>query len=87
MYWTLTIKVADKKGNPGEGAELSVLNANEKEVINQKTGNDGILKAELAEYSKDGSAIHSQSPYTIISGSKKEKGILNCNKELIIIRN
>lgn len=84
--WTLTLRVVDKKGVAVKDAEIIITDNNKNEILRQKTGNDGILKTELTEYSAKGPVIKSFSPFTVMTGKTKSSVLLNCNKEIVLER-
>jgi hypothetical protein len=85
VYWTLAIKVVNKAGQPINDTEIRILDKSKKEIIHQKTGNEGILKVELLDYAVDGVEKTSHSPYTVIAGKKKMEVELNINSEITLI--
>jgi adenine-specific DNA methylase len=86
VYWTLHIKVINKKGVAVENAEIRILDKNGIEVATQKTDENGSLSVELPEYSLDGSDKTFLSPYTIIAGKKKIEVQLNKNIDSTIVK-
>jgi hypothetical protein len=84
VWWTLKVKVTDKKGNAVNGAEVRIQDKNGKEVARQFSDNLGFIKTELQEYSVNDKEKSSVSPFTIIVGEKKEKIVLNKNQEISI---
>ncbi len=86
VYWTLTIKVTDKKGSPSEGADVKVTDSKGIEVISTKTNKYGIIEKELIDYVVDGKIMTTYSPYIVISGNKKYVVKLDKNQELLITK-
>ncbi len=71
VYWTLKINLQDKIGKPLKDTEIVIKDRNGKEVVRQKSGNEGSLSVELPEYIVDGPARTDLSPYIISAGKKK----------------
>jgi len=86
VSWKATIRVVDKKGIPLADADVVITDINGKEFFRQKTGDDGIIKTDLPEYSVKGKEMTVFSPYTVFTGKKKTTIILNRNKEVVIIK-
>jgi hypothetical protein len=86
VSWTITIRIVDRKGNPLADAEVIITDINGKEFLKQKTGDDGIIKTDLPEYSVKGTEMTFFSPYTVTTGKKKTTITLNRNKERVIIK-
>lgn len=86
VYWTLTIKVTDKKGKPVEGAEVKVIDSKGIEVVNTKTDKNGTFEKELIELAVQGEAKTLASPYTVISGKNKYVVNLDKNQNLLIVK-
>jgi hypothetical protein len=84
VWWTLKVKVTDKKGNAIKGAEVRIQDKNGKEVARQLSDKLGIIKTELQEYSVNDKERSSVSPFTILVGEKKEKIVLNKNQDISI---
>ena len=84
VWWTLKVKVTDKKGNVIKGAEVRILDNNGNEVASQQTDNQGIIKTELKEFSVTDKQKSSETPFTVLVGEKKEKVNLNKNQEINI---
>ncbi len=85
VYWTITIHIKDKKDNPVKDTEVSILDNNGNEVLNQKTSTEGYVSSELMEYSVEGSVKTCFSPFTIIAGKKKTEVQLNKNSKLTLV--
>ena len=85
VYWTLNVRVLNKKGEAVKDAEIQILNKNGKEVISRKADKTGFLSVELLEYSVDGKEKAFLSPYTVIAGKKKQKVHLNKNIEATLV--
>ncbi len=86
VSWTITIRVVDKKGIPLADADVIISDINGKEFLRQNTGDNGIIKTDLPEYSVKGTEMTVFSPYTVTAGKKKTTVTLNRNKELVIIK-
>jgi len=80
VYWTLTVNLINKKGEEVHGAEISILDKNEKEVLIGKSDGRGSIEVELPEYTVDGDEITYLSPYSVSVGRKKEEVILNTDQ-------
>jgi hypothetical protein len=85
VYWTLTINLFNKHGIPLKETDLKLVDINGKEVLIQRTNENGSLKVELPEYLVDGDEEKYLSPYTIIAGKKKIILELNKNTETDIV--
>ncbi|MCK4991855.1 MAG: hypothetical protein KAS29_15255 [Bacteroidales bacterium] len=86
VYWTLHIKVINKKGVVVENAEIRILDKNGIVVETQRTDENGSLSVELMEYSVNGSEKTFLSPYTVIAGKKKIEVQLNKNTDSTIVK-
>lgn len=86
VFWTLTVRVIDKKGNPCEGEEVRIIDSRGEVAMNDKTDRNGIIKRELPEYSARGSDKVQYSPYTVVAGKKKKTIILGSNREVVITK-
>jgi hypothetical protein len=84
VFWTLNVRVVDKKGNPVGGADVKIMNKNGEEVAIRKTSEDGIVMDELMEYSFHKSVKTYSSPYKIVVGKANEMVNLDKNKAIII---
>ncbi|HPE74893.1 MAG TPA: hypothetical protein PLC80_02320 [Draconibacterium sp.] len=84
VWWTLKVKVTDKKGNSLKGVEVRIHDKNGNDVFRKLTDSLGIIKTELKEYSVNDKEKSPVSPFTIIVGEKKEKINLNKNQEIEI---
>jgi len=86
VFWTLTIRVTDKKGIPLEGADVKVIDLKGIEVLKTKTDKSGTIEKELIEYAAEGKSIIPSSPYIVISGKKKSVVNLDKNQNLLITK-
>ncbi len=82
VYWTLSIKVADKKGKPAKNADVTILDKNNAIVLQTKTDEYGSLQTELQEYAVTGKEKKFLSPYTVSAGGCEKKVELNKNMEI-----
>ncbi len=82
VYWTLTVTVKDKKGNPDKNCKVIVFNKSGEVVLKAKTNDSGIIIAELQEYNVDGKNMIVSSPYTVKAGRIKQQVELDKNKEI-----
>ncbi len=78
VLWTL------KVNSGAAGSEIIIIDKNGQEVVNQKTGGNGVLSVKLIEYSVDGQEKIYYSPYTVMVGHKEKEVVLNKNKEIKI---
>ena len=85
VFWTLKINLQDKKGQPLKDTEIVMTDRNGKEVVRQKSGNEGSLSVELPEYIVDGPVRTDLSPYIISAGKKKTELELKKNSEITIV--
>lgn len=83
VYWTLTVKVTDTAGKALTDREVQITDRNGREVRRAKTDKDGVLRAELPEYSVNGKSKDVLSPYTVKAGGEEKKVILDRNREVI----
>lgn len=84
VYWTLSVLVVDKKGNPVGDTDVKIFNKNGEEVASLKTMKDGTVKNELIEYTCSNSVKTYGSPYKIAAGKITETINLNKNKSIVI---
>jgi hypothetical protein len=84
VYWTLKIKVRDKKGNSVNGADVNIFDRNGKKVSNELLSEGGVISLELPEYTMKGSVKTALAPYTVKVGKKSEVVKFDQNSELII---
>lgn len=84
VFWTITVKVTDKKENPVIGAVVKIINNAGEEVVNQKTACDGTVTFELPEYMFNSRGKIYSSPYKIVAGKTSEIVYLDKNKSIII---
>ena len=84
VYWTLVVRVTDRKGNAIVNEDIEIRDAKGHEVVKLNTGDKGYAVTELKEYSLIGTEIQSISPYTVISGKERRIVNLNSNQELTI---
>lgn len=85
VFWTLIIKLIDKNGSPVPNADIHIADATGKEVIHQRSGENGLLKAELPEYFSDGAIKTFSSPYKLKVGKVLKVINLDKNIELGIV--
>ncbi len=84
VWWTLRVKVTDKKGNALEGTEVTIADKNGMEVVRLQTNPEGCIQTELKEFMLNDKEKISFSPYTVTAGRKKEQIHLNKNAEISI---
>jgi hypothetical protein len=85
VCWTLSVKVVDKAGNVIHNAPLRILDKNGTEVVNTITPADGIIHAELPEYSFKTPETIYKSPYKVIAGKKTVEVKLDKDLEITIL--
>jgi len=85
VYWTLDVKVVDKKGNPVAGADVKIFDVNGLEVSSSISSETGLISKELPEFSMKGSVKTSLAPYSVKVGKKSEVIKLNQNSELTLV--
>jgi len=78
VFWTLKINAKDK------GAEIKIVDKNGKEAMSRKVPENGGLSIELPEYTVDGDVKVIYSPYTIVTGDKKQVVELKKNSTIEI---
>jgi hypothetical protein len=83
VYWTLTVKVKDKNGNPVKSAEVSISEISGLNAFHAKTDDTGIISTELLEYAMNGKEKKISSPYTVSVGDTKKVIELDGNKEVV----
>lgn len=81
-YWTLQVKIGDKKGDPVKNGHVIISNKNGLVVLESKTDQYGRIKAELPEYPADGKEKIYSSPYTVRTRKMEKKIELNRNTEI-----
>lgn len=84
VYWTLDIKVTNKKGKLTEGAEIKIFDRNGKIVNNSKSTATGLVRLQLPEYFMKGLIKEELSPYTVNIGRESKIVILSQNSELTL---
>jgi hypothetical protein len=83
--WTLTVKVADARGQPVKEAEVAILSdAEGREAARLKTDEKGLAKAMLPEYRVSGTEKKTCCGYTVKAGGKEEKVTLDQDREVAI---
>ena len=82
VYWTLQVKVTDKKGTSVKNAEVTVRDKNGSVVLQTKTDEYGKLKTELPEYSVNGKEKNYSSPYTVSTSDCEKKITLDKNTSI-----
>ena len=85
VFWTLTVKVVDKTGKPVYGADVRILDKRGREMLNTKTSVDGIIEAQLPEYSFISPEVTFNSPFKVIVGKKTIEVKLDKNMEIKIL--
>lgn len=85
VFWTLIIKLADKNGNPAANKDVLLTDVTGKEVLHQKSGENGFIKIELPEYFADGAIKTYSSPYKLKIGKIVKVIELNSNSEVEIV--
>jgi len=85
VFWTLTVKVVDKTGKPVYGADVRILDKRGREMLNTKTSVDGIIEAQLPEYSFISPEVTFNSPFKVIVGKKTIEVELDKNMEIKIL--
>jgi hypothetical protein len=85
VYWTLTVKVADKNGKVVKDAAVKILDKSGKEVVNQKTSGEGTMQVQLPEYFFSNSERNYSSPYKVMVGKKKQEVSLDKNREVTFL--
>ncbi len=84
IYWTLSVRVNDKKGRELNDAEVKILDKNQNVVFTGNTKSGKPLELELAEYRVDGENISKFSPYTVLVNRQKQEVHLDSNKEILV---
>lgn len=84
VYWTLHIKLTDKRGMPVKNGELIINDVNGIEVVRRITDEKGLLNIELPEYFSDGDVRNYKAPYKITSGKTRTVVPLNKNSEITL---
>lgn len=85
VYWTLSLDVKDKKGNPVKNAGITILDKNKQNVFSGKTDENGMLSTELLEYSFDNAGKTFLAPYTIVAGKDKKEVQLKRNSKVTMV--
>ena len=85
VYWTYLLHLKNEKGEPVKNKLVTILDRNNFSVLQQNTDKDGLLSAELMEYSVDGNQKVIKSPYTVIIGDITDKVLLNQNTESSLV--
>ncbi|MBK8088854.1 MAG: Ig-like domain-containing protein [Chitinophagaceae bacterium] len=82
VYWTLTIKITDEKGNPAKNTEVTFRDKNNAMILQTKTDEYGKLQTELPEYAVNGKEKKYSSPYTVSVGGCEKKVELDKNIDI-----
>ncbi|MBS1610605.1 MAG: hypothetical protein JSS70_17980 [Bacteroidetes bacterium] len=85
VYWTLTIRLVDKKGGVVKNAEVLIRDKNGVVVTRANTDENGEIKTELPEYSVNGKEKRYTSPYTVSVDDLKREVNLTKNTEIIYV--
>lgn len=81
VYWTLNVQVMDKKENPVQGVDLTIIDSNGGE-LDYRTSDDGMVSLELPEYRMSGAQKTNFAPYRIQVGKNTKTVTLNQNTSL-----
>ncbi|HRE49785.1 MAG TPA: hypothetical protein PK339_00080 [Flavitalea sp.] len=84
VYWTLQVKITDRKLTPLANQELSILDKDKREVRKMITDSTGTIEIELPEYSVQGKSRKYLSPYTLAIGKMTRELVLNKNSKVSI---
>jgi hypothetical protein len=79
VYWTLQVKVTNKKGIPVRNTQVAVRDKNGSVVLQSKTDEYGKLKTELPEFSVNGKEKNYSAPYTVSASDCEKKIALDSN--------
>lgn len=85
VYWTLTLKLTDKKRRLLKNEPVTIYDANKTMILQQKTNEQGELSAELPEYAIDGRIKKESSPYIVKAGNSSMTISLNKNAEISFV--
>ena len=85
VAWTLTVSVLDDKGTPLNSANIKVMDNKGVEVINQATSSEGIVSAELNEFTLGSNGVKNYSaPYKVVVNGLQIDVELNRNTAIVI---
>ncbi|MEP7258141.1 MAG: hypothetical protein ABI687_07135 [Flavitalea sp.] len=85
VYWTLSLKLTNKKGKLMVNELVTILDADKNIMLQQKTNERGELSAELPEYAVDGHIKKSSSPYIIKAGNVSMTVPLDKNADISFV--
>jgi hypothetical protein len=92
VWWTLGVKVVDEQGRAVAGRKVTIADRNGKEAFSGTTGDDGVVRAELLEYSAVATrpegelkiAKDESSPYTVSAGGATKTVDLTGNMDITL---
>ncbi len=84
VFWTLMVKLTDRKGQPLAGREIIIIDKSGKEAARLQTDVDGKVEKELLQCAFDRTVLTDYSPYTVIAGKNREIVKLEKNTEIVL---
>lgn len=87
VSWTCTVKLTDRNGRPVKHKDVSITDKDNVNVVESKTGEDGVLSVELTEYTVNSEKKNIRTPYTLKVGSLSKEIQLTENTEVSLMVN
>ncbi|MBN2289628.1 MAG: hypothetical protein JXQ83_09880 [Candidatus Glassbacteria bacterium] len=84
VFWTLTVEVLDRAGNPLADEQVVVTDNAGSEVATGKTDGAGEFAAELIEYQAAGSERACRTPYTVAAAGMVQEANLDRNTRITV---
>jgi len=84
VYYTLTVELTDPYGRPLSGEPVTVLNADQQQVAEGKSNQEGKWSVALMDYFVQNGAMSEGNSYKIISGSASAKISAGANQNIIL---